>query len=227
MALVNFGKCVRLINDLIPPGCLPALLRLFGFARAEPEPDLPYHLRDDFLSDAEKSFYHVASTTLGDHFVICPKVNLNDLFFVTNRRENQGAVNRINRKHVDFLVCKPKSMQPVFAVELDDASHRRKDRQERDALVNAVFETAGLPLLRVPVQRSYHVQNLAEQFKTVLVPLQKSVESASNDRTCPKCGSPMQLRTAKRGRHAGRQFYGCSNYPQCKTTQPVAARANE
>ena len=34
--------------------------------------------------------------------------------------------------------------------------------------------------------------------------------------TCPKCGAPMVLRTAKRGEYAGRQFYGCSAYPKCR-----------
>jgi four helix bundle suffix protein len=33
---------------------------------------------------------------------------------------------------------------------------------------------------------------------------------------CPKCGKPMVLRTAKTGRNAGKQFWGCSGYPDCK-----------
>lgn len=33
---------------------------------------------------------------------------------------------------------------------------------------------------------------------------------------CPICQSQMVLRTAKQGRYAGRQFHGCSQYPQCK-----------
>lgn len=32
---------------------------------------------------------------------------------------------------------------------------------------------------------------------------------------CPRCGSPLVLRTAKRGARAGKQFYGCSSYPHC------------
>ena len=35
---------------------------------------------------------------------------------------------------------------------------------------------------------------------------------------CPKCGSKMVLRTARRGYNIGNQFYGCSNYPQCNAT---------
>jgi restriction system protein len=33
---------------------------------------------------------------------------------------------------------------------------------------------------------------------------------------CPKCGSPMVLREARKGPHAGEKFYGCSKYPGCK-----------
>ncbi len=32
---------------------------------------------------------------------------------------------------------------------------------------------------------------------------------------CPKCGSPMVRRTAKKGANAGKQFWGCSHYPSC------------
>lgn len=33
---------------------------------------------------------------------------------------------------------------------------------------------------------------------------------------CPQCAKPMVLRTAKTGKNAGQQFWGCSAYPQCK-----------
>ena len=33
---------------------------------------------------------------------------------------------------------------------------------------------------------------------------------------CPRCGKPMALRTARKGAHAGSQFWGCSGYPECK-----------
>ena len=34
--------------------------------------------------------------------------------------------------------------------------------------------------------------------------------------SCPKCGSPMVLRTARTGAYQGKQFFGCSNYPKCQ-----------
>jgi restriction system protein len=39
--------------------------------------------------------------------------------------------------------------------------------------------------------------------------------------TCPKCGILMVLRTARKGQRAGSQFWGCSNYPSCKTTKSI------
>lgn len=33
---------------------------------------------------------------------------------------------------------------------------------------------------------------------------------------CPVCGKTMALRTAEKGKSAGKQFWGCSGYPDCK-----------
>jgi restriction system protein len=38
---------------------------------------------------------------------------------------------------------------------------------------------------------------------------------------CPQCGALMALRTAKTGKNAGQSFWGCTQYPDCKGTQPV------
>ena len=42
---------------------------------------------------------------------------------------------------------------------------------------------------------------------------------------CPKCGSPLSLRTAKAGANAGSKFYGCSAYPKCRHTAPHTSEA--
>jgi len=33
---------------------------------------------------------------------------------------------------------------------------------------------------------------------------------------CPKCNTEMVLRKANKGKNAGKEFYGCPNYPNCK-----------
>ena len=45
-----------------------------------------------------------------------------------------------------------------------------------------------------------------------------SEQSAANGITilCPKCGTPMVKRAARKGSRAGKPFYGCSKYPNFK-----------
>ena len=56
----------------------------------------------------------------------------------------------------------------------------------------------------------------------------KSREAArTNEITCPRCGSKMKLRTAKKGDNAGKGFWGCSTFPKCRTTIPLSEAVND
>jgi hypothetical protein len=214
------------------PGCLGRILALLGIGpKSVPTEDLPYRLRDDFLSPAEHSFYLVLKGMMRDYLTVCPKVNLADIFFVAQPQKNYAARARIDRRHVDFLVCDPKTMRPQFGIELDDASHRRKNQIERDRFVGAVFARANLPLVRVPVAVSYDQRQLGDLFRSAMSDKVLSAQTAdgsgespqieSEIPNCPKCGVPMVLREAKRGSRRGERFYGCANYPRCKEIIPI------
>lgn len=47
-------------------------------------------------------------------------------------------------------------------------------------------------------------------------PTASMAASPDNKPSCPKCGSPMVRRTAKRGGNAGESFWGCPQYPACR-----------
>jgi len=49
----------------------------------------------------------------------------------------------------------------------------------------------------------------------------QSTPAASATPDCPKCGSAMVKRTAKKGSNAGNTFWGCTNYPQCRGIVPI------
>lgn len=44
---------------------------------------------------------------------------------------------------------------------------------------------------------------------------------------CPKCGSPMLVKTAKKGKNIGKKFYGCSTFPKCWKRMAIANTASE
>ncbi len=52
-----------------------------------------------------------------------------------------------------------------------------------------------------------------------------SADDAATAPVCPACGSPMVRRTARRGDHAGSAFWGCSTFPKCRGTRPLADAA--
>ncbi len=214
-------------------GCLSVIFPFLKRPQEKSAPkELPYRLRDDFLSPAEFSFYKVLSSLAGSRFTIQSKVRLADIFFVARPNENMSYFNRISQKHLDFLVCESVTMKPLFGIELDDASHKRKNRQERDNFVENVFKVAGLSLLRFPVQREYNSRDIAAQIAPfindkvgVFVSSQPEVnKQASPVPLCSKCGIPMVLRTVSKGKHKGKQFYGCKNYPRCREVKPIKAK---
>ncbi len=213
------------------PGCCGILLRLIGgFQETSSQAKrLPYRLRDDFLSPAELSFLHVLEQVVGDRAAVCPKVNLSDLFFVPSSENSMAHHNRIAQKHLDFLLCDPDAMCPLVGIELDDSSHRSKRGRERDAFEDAVFEAAGLPLLRVPQKHAYDPKWLAEQLAGFLeqLPTPEPISAGSAGKQavmenavplCPKCAEAMVLRTASKGKNRGERFYGCPNFPRCRET---------
>lgn len=228
--LATLGLSAEAIDDIVE--------RILDWLSEKDQPatdsnPYPFHLRDDFLSPAEANFFQVLRLVTGQQVVALAKVNLNDLFFAQtgDARRNRAVSNRIDRKHVDFLLCDSSTLRPVLGIELDDCSHQRSERAARDELVYGVFSAAGLPLLRVPVRRSYSADELVTLIQPCLGPASTPASSSpapSESQTtteqtpsCPKCGAVMALRTAKTGANAGNQFWGCTSYPRCRTTLPV------
>lgn len=138
---------------------LPAIRSYSG--RSKPSPaaptpaSFPYHLKY-LLTASEYKFYLVLRSIADPRsYIICPKVGLKDLFEVnsgTQAREKYFA--KISQKHLDFLIC-DSDLRPLFAVELDDKSHKMATAQARDQFKDTLFQHAGLPLYRVPSASSY------------------------------------------------------------------------
>lgn len=213
--------------------------------RANPWSRAPYERQEYFLSPAEKAFYDVLDALVGEDVVICPKPAVREVLRVRGnvRRDRQKYFNWISQKHVDFVLCDRETMQILCAVELDDSSHERADRRQRDAFMDKAFRKAKLPLFHIPCRKSYGAKELNELCSFLcqdLLVLEDEEEgpacpagttrsagmtcSAGTTRSalplCPDCGVPMVLRTASRGPHQGEQFYGCPNFPRCRRTRP-------
>ena len=78
---------------------------------------------------------------------VCPKVRLLDIIEPRRGERNyMSLLGKIKSKHVDFLIC-DKDLRIKGIVELDDNSHDRADRQERDSFVDEILTDVGYKVI--------------------------------------------------------------------------------
>jgi len=186
---------------------------------------LPFRLRKQFLSYTELAMLSVLKEMADGHYIVCPKVALNDIFYIQRPNENVHFYNKIFRKHVDFLLCEPDSMKPAFGVELVKPVAKEETRSA-DQFMQDLFLSAGLPLIHVPSSESYELSDLVHLFQLAVMRVRDSEllrENNSSDSApvCPECGLVMVLRIHRQGSKAGKRYYGCMNAPTCKGMIPV------
>lgn len=117
---------------------------------------LPYAVRERIVTKAELRFYRALQKAAAADFEIFAMVRIADVLTVPQQTSQRRKwMGKILAKHVDFVLCDPATLAPLLAIELDDSSHDRPDRKERDEFVDHAFESAGLPLLRIRNGSSY------------------------------------------------------------------------
>lgn len=69
---------------------------------------------------------------------------------------------------------------------------------------------------RIVVKLERHVAESSLTTRDHVLSLRERHNSTT---VCPKCGSKLLARTAKKGPNAGTAFLGCENYPRCRFTR--------
>ncbi|MFZ3009573.1 MAG: DUF2726 domain-containing protein [Candidatus Microsaccharimonas sp.] len=128
-------------------------------------PQYKYSRKKEFITKSEKEFYKLLVEVAGDRYYIFPQIHLSALFKnETYGRYHKLAFQIINRRSVDYILCDKTSLEPVYAVELDDSTHDTPDRIKRDENVNKLFELAGFPLVRFRDYKSLTKEDIAKKF---------------------------------------------------------------
>jgi very-short-patch-repair endonuclease len=179
----------HLIFILLPLAALMLVAALLKQRITGPPKDVCYQPRPELFSPAERSFLGVLEQAVAGQFRIMGKVRLGDLIQPAkdlSPKERTTAWNRIHQKHVDFVLCLPNTLAPFGVVELDDASHQRKDRSERDAFVDKALKSAGIPMVRFSARKGYAVAEVQAQLEAALS--SKAEEHATE--AVPMSGAP-------------------------------------
>ena len=186
---------------------------------------LPYRLREPFLATTELSLFRALQQMIGARYLICPKVALNDIFYIVRPNENVHFFNKFFRKHVDFLLCDPHTLAPAFGIEIVRPISKNETR-ESDRFIEELFIGAGLPLVHVPSSEKYDPSDIVSLFQLAVTKIGGTVslriDSPSDSvPLCPVCGKMMVLRMHRDGPRSGKKYYGCMDSPRCTGITPI------
>ncbi len=128
-----------------------------------------YKRKDFFMTRAEHECFDALVLAVGDRYHVFPQVHLPTVIDSKVVGQNWNAAFRhISQKSVDFVLCDKSYIKPILAIELDDKTHQRKDRIERDGEVERVFKGADLPLLRLENHGQFNAAELAQKVSDIL-----------------------------------------------------------
>jgi very-short-patch-repair endonuclease len=126
-----------------------ALGVLASFVRRK-KPTFQYGLKDCIMTRAEHECYNALVAEMGEDYYFFPQVHLDSIIFPKGFRNDRFyAFRHINQKSVDFVACDKEQLRPLFALELDDKTHDRPERIERDKEVERILQGAGIRLIRI------------------------------------------------------------------------------
>lgn len=128
-----------------------------------------YNRRKFLITPAEHECYNALVTAVGDTYHVFTQVHLPSILDYKVVGQNwKGAFSHISQKSVDFVLCDKEYISPKLAIELDDKSHEREDRMERDIEVERMLEDAQFPLLRLENHGRFNPNELKEKINNIL-----------------------------------------------------------
>lgn len=101
-----------------------------------------YEVKDVFISPIEIKYLKAIKNALPKGYYVQSQINLASVIV---RNDNAKFHNELFR-NVDAGVF-DSNHHPIFLIEINDSSHKSKQRSERDLKVKNICEEAGLPLI--------------------------------------------------------------------------------
>lgn len=137
----------------------------------QPVQDYKYQRKWYLVTRSELYFFHTLLKVVDKFYYVVPQVHLSSLLEHKTWGQNwKGALSRIQRKSVDYVICSRKELAPVCVIELDDPSHSLPERVQRDKFVEEVLQKAEVPLIRIKTHEQEDLQLLREKLAPVAIP---------------------------------------------------------
>ncbi|EKQ8001159.1 DUF2726 domain-containing protein [Raoultella ornithinolytica] len=109
---------------------------------------------DTLMTPREQHFFRaLLRHTSRKRWLLCPQVRVADIATLAPQIRPRSRIwwqlfRMASQWHCDVVIVDIRTFAIVGAIELDDASHLKKNRIRRDILLEEVLRQAGIPLLR-------------------------------------------------------------------------------
>ncbi|GBQ85373.1 hypothetical protein AA14337_3055 [Acetobacter malorum DSM 14337] len=104
------------------------------------------------MTDWEVNFFREVKAVLSRDLECFTQVRYADFIQVSedyDRYTRYNANKKIFGKSADFVIYNSRKRAVVLVYELNDSTHNRPDRMERDALISSILASANIPLIQV------------------------------------------------------------------------------
>lgn len=106
-----------------------------------------YQAADVFTRNERNNYITLKSAADKKGYIICPKMRLADIVTPRNDPQYMSRFGKIKSKHLDFVIYDSDMRNIITVIELDDNSHNRPDRKERDEFVDYILQDCGIKII--------------------------------------------------------------------------------
>ncbi len=138
--------------------------RYFYDKRHQEPKNITYSKRLKYISACEQKYYKIILQILKDTpYVVFPQVPLSQIVNKLGRYEHRGELNRV----IDFGIFSD-TYEPLLCIEINDSTHDRSDRIERDVQVKGILCLADIPLLTFWPKNGINAAGIEEGIKSYI-----------------------------------------------------------
>ena len=123
-----------------------------------------YKKNEYLLTKNELKFYRILKqiTNKLNYSIFC-QVSLYQIV----KNKSFKDFNKIKSKSIDFVITQ-ENCKILLCIELDDKTHQKQKRIERDNFLDTLFKDLEIKLLRIPVQNYYNIEEIEKKIKESL-----------------------------------------------------------
>lgn len=115
------------------------------------------------ISKSEQLFYKAIKTAVPAGFFVFPQINL---AAIIDRTDDARFHNELFR-NVDFLIT-DEDFKPKLIIEINDQTHLKAERKERDEKVRKICEEAGIPIVKLWTSYGINIDYIENKIKEIL-----------------------------------------------------------